>query len=99
MHVDPHALLAAAAELEAASERLRGVVSSTRPARHVLPAGAEEVSTNAANYFNSTSDSLALSANRAVIELENAAATLRRHAAAYQLEDQRIQADLASAPV
>ncbi|MCE4266272.1 PE domain-containing protein [Rhodococcus globerulus] len=99
MHVDPHALITAALELEAGAARLRGVVASTRPARQVLSSGSDEVSTSAANSFNATSESLASSADRAVAELEDAAAALRRYAAAYEFEDNRTQADLASAPL
>lgn len=99
MHVDPHALITAAIELEAGAARLRAVVMATRPTRQVLPSGSDEVSVSAANYFNSTSDSLAPSADRAVTELEDAAAALRRYAAAYELEDQQTRSNLASAPL
>ncbi|MEV3973975.1 PE family protein, partial [Streptomyces sp. NPDC050698] len=51
MYVDPQALVAAAMELESAATRLRGIVSTAQPTLRVLPAGSEEVSGSAANYF------------------------------------------------
>lgn len=99
MHVDPLALITAAIELEAEAARLRGVMAATRSARHVLAPGSDEVSVSAAHYFNTTSESLAASADRAVTELEDAGAALRRYAAAYELEDHQTQSDLASAPI
>ncbi|MDJ0111996.1 PE family protein, partial [Rhodococcus erythropolis] len=81
MYVDPQALVAAAMELESAATRLRGIVSTAQPTLRVLPAGSEEVSGSAANYFNTISGSLASSTDRAIEELTAAAAALRKNAA------------------
>lgn len=99
MYVDPQALVAAAMELESAATRLRGIVSTAQPTLRVLPAGSEEVSGSAANYFNTISGSLASSADRAIEELTAAAAALRKNAAAYELEDQLTKTSLAAAPI
>lgn len=97
MYVDPRVLVTAAIELEAAAGRLRAAVTAAAPTLRALPAGAEEVSASAAQYFDTASDGLTTVSDCAVHELTEAAATLRRTAAAYELEDQLTKTDLAAA--
>ncbi|MBY6539095.1 PE domain-containing protein [Rhodococcus sp. BP-349] len=85
--VDPEALLAAAAELDAAALHLASSLTSVSVALRPPPAGSDEVSALAARYFWSTAQSLDASTSAAVSELHETAAALRVQAAAYREVD------------
>ncbi|MFF0816273.1 PE family protein [Rhodococcus sp. NPDC003318] len=85
--VSPDALNAAATQLEALAGRLQATVGANGPALHMAPAGTEEVSVQAAAYFNGVADSFLSAAAAGVAELVDAAAVLRAQAAEYAALD------------
>ncbi|MEV6770959.1 PE family protein [Nocardia sp. NPDC051030] len=85
--VQPEVVLAAALELDLLAERLAFASTSTAPATHVLPSGAEEVSFLAAAHFNHAALSHDRAIAQGVLELHHAAATLRSQLAQYLIQD------------
>ncbi|GGF90571.1 hypothetical protein GCM10007304_00580 [Rhodococcoides trifolii] len=81
--VQPEALHAAAAELDAAAARLETSLSVNGVALRPPPSGAEEVSFLAAGYFGALADGFFPAALASISELHEAAATLRAQAAGY----------------
>ncbi len=85
--VQPEVVLAAAAELDLVAERLAAAAALSGPATHVIPAGAEEVSTMAAAHLNEGALSHDHTTAQAVLELNHAAAILRQQLASFVAED------------
>ncbi|MGU3437348.1 PE family protein [Actinomycetes bacterium M1A6_2h] len=81
--VQPEALHAAAAELDAAAARLEASLSVNGVALKPPPSGADEVSLLAAGYFASLTDGFLPAAVASIAELHEAAATLRAQAEGY----------------
>lgn len=81
--VQPEALHAAAAELDAAAARLESCLSVNGVALRPPPSGADEVSLLAAGFFASLADGFVPAALASIAELHEAAATLRVQAAGY----------------
>lgn len=93
IHVDPDALLVAAAELEALALRLEASVQAADPALDVPPPGSEEVSRLISQHFGGLTASFRPAAARGIGELRTAARTLRNQAAHYiDLEARRVVA-------
>ncbi|WP_072805812.1 PE domain-containing protein [Rhodococcoides yunnanense] len=84
VRVDPAALEAAAADLDAAAARLQANLTSVSLPIQALPSGSEEVSLLANRYFTHAAGSFTPAAQQAVNELIDTAAALRVQAAAYR---------------
>lgn len=93
--VEPDALLAAAAELDAVAVRLADAVGAATAATGPPPAGGDEVSLLAARYFWTAARSLDPAAAAAIGELHETAAALRAQAAAYTDVDRALGGALA----
>ena len=85
--VDPAALLAAAADLDAAASRLGGAMAGVDAALRPVPAGAEEVSVLAAHHFWSAAESVTAVTAACAAELHRTATALRVQAEAYRATD------------
>jgi len=85
--VNPEIVLAAATELDLLADRLAGVAAVSGPATHVVPSGAEEVSVLAATHFNQVAVLQDQALAKGILELRNAAMTLRTQAAQYLGQD------------
>ncbi|NIL78719.1 PE domain-containing protein [Rhodococcus sp. B10] len=84
VRVDPVALEAAAAELDAVASRLQASLAAASLPIQVLPSGSEEVSLLANRYFKHAAGSYTPTAREAADELIQTAAALRTQAAAYR---------------
>ena len=85
--VQPEVVLAASAELDLLAERLAAASALSSPATHVIPAGAEEVSTMAAAHLNEGAFSHDHTVAQAILELNHAAAILRQQLATFIADD------------
>jgi hypothetical protein len=99
VNVQPEVILAAAAELDLLAERLTAASALSGPATHVVPAGAEEVSTMAAQHLNEGAFSHDRGVAQGILELHHAAATLRQQLAQYLAEDSVQAAGIAAIQV
>jgi hypothetical protein len=81
--VQPEALHAAAAELDAVAARLEASLTVNTVALRPPPSGSEEVSLLAAGYFGALADEFVPAALASIAELHDAAATLRAQAEGY----------------
>jgi PE family len=97
--VVPEIVLAAAAELDLLADRLAGVAATTGPATHVIPSGTEEVSILAATHFNQVATLQHQALGKGILELRNAANTLRTHVAQYLGQDLANAATIGTIPV
>lgn len=84
VRVDPVALEAAAADLDAAALRLQASLTAVAVPIQVVPSGSEEVSLLANRYFRHAAGSYTPAAREAIDELVETAAALRVQAAAYR---------------
>ena len=87
VRVDPVALEAAAAELDAAAARLQANLTAVSLPIHTAPSGSEEVSLLANQFMRHSAGSFTPAASEAVNELIETAAALRMQAAAYREVD------------
>lgn len=84
VRVDPVALEAAAADLDAAALRLQANLTAAAVPIQAVPTGSEEVSLLANRFFRHSADTFAPAAAEAIDELIATAAALRAQAAAYR---------------
>lgn len=87
VRVDPVALEAAAADLDAAAARLQASLTAAALPIQVVPSGSEEVSLLANRFFRRSAGSYTPAATEAINELIETAAALRVQAAAYRNVD------------
>ncbi|MGA9872786.1 MAG: PE domain-containing protein [Rhodococcus sp. (in: high G+C Gram-positive bacteria)] len=87
VRVDPAALEAAAADLDAAAIRLQSNLAAAVLPIEAVPSGAEEVSMLANRFFRHSAGSFTPAAREAIDELIATAAALRTQAAAYREVD------------
>ncbi|NUS44682.1 MAG: PE domain-containing protein [Mycobacteriaceae bacterium] len=80
-------IIAAAGELDAAAGRMELALKGTAPFTHVLPSGADAVSTTIAGHFNTGAFTHEPASAAAIVGLRAAADTLRKHAAEYAAGD------------
>ncbi|QDQ99395.1 PE domain-containing protein [Tomitella fengzijianii] len=85
--VEPAAMVAAAAELDAVAEGIDAARRTHSPALHAAPAGAEEVSLAVSRNQHAVADSFDVAAATGAHELRRAAQALRLQAAAYGTSD------------
>lgn len=88
VRVDPVALEAAAADLDAAATRLQASLAAVALPIQVISSGSEEVSLLANRFFRRSAGSFSPAASEAIDELLDTAAALRAQAAAYREVDQ-----------
>lgn len=84
VRVDPVALEAAAADLNAAAARLQASLTAVSLPIQPIPSGSEEVSLLANRFFRHSAGSFSPAAAAAIDELIDTAAALRAQAAAYR---------------
>lgn len=84
VRVDPVALDAAAADLDAAAVRLQANLTAASLPIQAIPSGSEEVSLLANRFFRHSASSFTPAAAEAINELIETAAALRAQAAAYR---------------
>ncbi len=84
VRVDPVALEAAAADLDAAAARLQANLTAASLPMQTLPSGSEEVSLLANRFFRNSASTFAPAAAEAIGELIETAAALRAQAEAYR---------------
>ncbi|MQY22362.1 PE family protein [Nocardia macrotermitis] len=87
VHVDAEIVLAAAGELDLLADRLAAAQGLSGPGTHVIPSGAEEVSLLASNHFNEGAATHDASIAQGIVELRNAAQTLRIQVTEYVAQD------------
>ncbi|MET0198821.1 MAG: PE domain-containing protein [Rhodococcus fascians] len=87
VRVDPVALDAAAADLDAAAARLQANLTAVSLPIQPIPSGSEEVSLLANRFFRNSAGTFSPAAAQAVGELIETAAALRAQAAAYRNVD------------
>jgi hypothetical protein len=87
VHVDAEIVAMAATELELLADRLAAAQSLGGPGTHVIPSGSEEVSLLANSHFNEGAATHDASIAQGIVELRNAAATLRTQLTEYGAED------------
>ncbi len=87
MVVEPAAMVAAAAELDAVAEGIDAARHTHAPVLHAAPAGAEEVSLTVSRNQHVVADSFDVAAAAGAAELRRAAQALRMQAAAYASSD------------
>ena len=84
VRVDPVALEAAAADLDAAAARLQASLTAVSVPIQAVPSGSEEVSLLANRFLRNSAGSFTPAAADAINELTETAAALRVQAAAYR---------------
>ncbi|AYJ47436.1 PE domain-containing protein [Rhodococcus sp. P1Y] len=84
VRVDPVALEAAAADLDAAAARLHANLAAVSLPIQAVPTGSEEVSFLANRFFRHSASTFTPAAADAINELIETAAALRAQAAAYK---------------
>lgn len=87
VRVDPVALEAAAADLDAAAARLQASLTAVALPLQAVPSGSEEVSLLANRFLRHSAGSFTPAASDAIGELIETAAALRVQAAAYRNVD------------
>lgn len=88
VRVDPVALDAAAADLDAAAARLQAGLTAVALPIQPIPSGSEEVSLLANRFFRHSANTFTPAASDAIAELIETAAALRAQAAAYREVDE-----------
>jgi hypothetical protein len=97
LQVTYEVVLGAAAELEAAAERLAGVLGASTPETHVVPSGSDAVSVTVAGRLNEAAITHTPVSMRGVEYMRAAARTLKQHAATFAAGDAEHAAEIAAA--
>lgn len=87
IRVTPDMIRAAAADLDAAADRLDAAITLGVPLTHVLPSGADDVSLAVAGHLNEGAQTHDPASRQGVLEMRHAAQTLRDQAQKYDQHD------------
>lgn len=87
VYVNPAALIAAAAQLDAIAEQISVARAAHSPPAHAIPAALEEVSRMVSRNQHQIADSFDVAAETGAHELRRAADALRAQAAAYAQQE------------